>query len=209
MSKAPFLMMTIPSRIKLAEMTTYSLVNKGVARNRIHLFMGVNTKEAKEKGDNRPPQKIVAERILSGWFKEAIQIMNKDNAKGIWWIEDGVALKKKPDELIRFSNKITWHGWLKNLKHYTVGSKLIYFPKHIAEDIYRNHLEGRIPLGHTDRIFRNYGLKHNALHISKTTSIALFKYQSGTGTKKQQEDKAKWKQKFEVPTYKFRVKKKS
>ena len=194
-------MMTIPSRIKLAEMTILSLQKRGIPRNRIYLFMGVDTKEAKEKGDNRPPQKIVAERVLSGWFKRAIEIMNKTRSTGIWYVEDGTKIDVNPDKLIKFYSRISWHGWLKNMKHYIVGAKLIYFPKHIAEDIYRKHLEGRIPLGHIDRVFRNYGLKHNALFVTKSSYVSQFRYKTGTGTEKQRAEKAKWKKKFEVPRY--------
>jgi len=117
-------------------------------------------------------------------------MINRRNAPGFYFIEDNTKLKDNYKNHKLFMDKITWLGWLHNMYHYTVGSKLLYFPKHIVEKMVRE--KNKIPLAHTDRVFKNYGLK-NGLHISPISHITIHSAVSDIGTAKQRAAKAKYK----------------
>ena len=192
--RIPWIIMTAPGRDSKERVTFASLIQHGVNPKNIGVFKNIDLKTTT---DTRPYQKIITEQILQGLFPMALTMINRRNAPGFYFIEDNTLLKQNFKNHYLFGNKITWLGWLKNLATYTVGSKLLYFPKHIVERIVRD--KNKIPLGHTDRVFRNYGLKNNELYISPTSEIAIHTATSDIGTEKEKAAKAKIKNKFAAP----------
>jgi hypothetical protein len=184
--RIPWIIMTAPGRKEKEFNTFYSLLQHGVNTKNIRTFTNI---DIKNKTDPRPYQKVISEKVLKELFPQALAMIKARNAPGFFYVEDNTKLKDDYRNLYLFGNKITWLGWLKNMKHYIVGSKLIYFPKSIVEKMIRD----KIPLGHIDRVFRNFGLKHNALHVSPETQITIGKADSDIGTEEEKAAKAKLK----------------
>ena len=192
--------MTSPGRAEKERLTILSLLQYGVNPKNISSFTNVDLKTTK---DPRPYQKVISEKIIQELMPLALEKIKRNKAPGFFFIEDNTKLKGDYRNLYLFGNKITWLGWLKNMKTYTVGSKLIYFPKSIVERMVRD--KDKIPLGHSDRVFRNYGLKHNALHIAPESQITIGKADSDIGTSAERAAKAKLKDKPQFKSSPTRV----
>ena len=77
--------------------------------------------------------------------------------KGFYWIENSVKIKKSFEDWIkehaptRPHNRPYWMGFTKLLSDYRVGSKVVFFPPAVVDNIEKRFKEGKIKLAHTDR----------------------------------------------------------
>ena len=160
---------------EMVEQSVKSIRELGI-QNEIHLIDG-----------RVPPELNIPRSKLCSWvFKNRILPMTTG---GFFYTEEGVKWVKNP--IVDFKGKIYNRpihiGWTKELSDYTVGSKLVYFPKNISVDLKDNGFK----LQHLDRMIRGlnpirgeYTLASNRkTKIPKELYFRLFKKTSSFGTK--------------------------
>ena len=164
---------TVERRRHLAEATRQSLLDVGVRPDQIVIMNGYDKLDFP---DMKKPY-----LLLTKAFKEKFLKYGIDNNISLFWTEDGTLFKKNPFEIVRKKEKINWLGYIRNLKDYIIGSKLIYFPLPIIKDMYSKNLR----MAHLDRMIRNYALKHDKLVVSPKSHITQMDYPSDWGTEDQ------------------------
>ena len=164
--------LTIERRMNLAQATKQSLLDVGVLEEQIEIIKGYDK-------DNYPDMKRPYLLVVMAFFNWVLPYAI-DNNTSIFYTECGTLFNENPFELLIIKDKINWLGYLRNMKHYIVGAKLIYFPLSIIKEM--NSLEKK-PRAHIDRAIRNYGLKHDCLIVADKSHTTLQDYESAWGTK--------------------------
>ena len=175
-----FVILTIPRRIKLAELTKESLISVGVDEKDIEIIFGYDKLDFP---DMNKPYLLVT----SGFFNFILTRIIFEK-KACYYVECGTMFKENPFNIDIDKTKINWLGYLFSNKSYICGVKCVYIPVAVAEDMMKNKPKR---LAHLDRFLRNYGLKKNCLLVAKSSIIGQFDYESSWGTPTQIERKKK------------------
>ena len=168
--------LTIKRRLHLAEATKQSLLDNGVNENQIEIIIGY---DKLDYPDMKRPYHLVGKALMEIVIPYAI-----DNNTSIFYTECGTLFNENPFDLLVNKDKINWLGYIKKLKDYIIGAKLIYLPLPIMKHII-DKPPPLIRLGHIDRMIRNYALKYNCLEVADKTHISLMDYPSDWGTAEQ------------------------
>ena len=171
-TKIKIVILTIERRMHLAEVTKQSLLDNGVLEEQIEIIKGYDK-------ENYPDMKRPYLLVLMAFYKWVLKYAI-DNDTSIFYTQCGTLFKENPLEIPIVKDKINWLGYIKNMKHYIVGAKLIYIPLSIIKDL--NSLEKK-PKARIDRVIRNYGLKHDCLVVADKSHTTLQEYESAWGTK--------------------------
>jgi len=162
--------LTIRRRIHLANATKQSLLDVGVLEDQIKIIEGFDKQDY--KGMLRP------HLLLSKAFMEFILPYAVENNTSIFYTECGTLFDENPFDISIEEDRINWLGYIRNMKWYIIGSKLVYLPLKSMKDMLRNPP----PMAHLDRMIRNYGRKNDCLVVADQTHIYQMDYPSDWGT---------------------------
>ena len=163
--------LTIKRRMHLAEATKQSLLDNGVDEDQIHIIHGF---DKNDYNGMKNPHTLVARAFLQLVIPYALE-----KHTPIFYTECGVLFNENPFKISIEEDRINWLGYIRNMKWYIVGAKLIYFPLKIMRDIDTNHVR----LAHIDRLIRNYGKEYDCLVVADKSYTYLQSYESDWGTK--------------------------
>jgi len=176
--------LTIKRRMHLALATKQSLLDVGVQEEQIHIIEGYDKEDY--KGMLRP------HLLLSNAFMEFILPYAVENNTSIFYTECGTLFNCNPFDISIEEDRINWLGYIRNMKWYIIGTKLIYLPLTIIKDMVTNPP----PMAHLDRMIRNYGRKNDCLVVADETHISQMNYASDWGTVEQLKRKENLKNKI-------------
>jgi hypothetical protein len=166
-----FVILTIPRRIKLAELTKESLISVGVDEKDIEIIFGYDKLDFP---DMDRPYLLVTSAFFNFILTKIIF-----EKKALYYVECGTMFKENPLNIDIDKTKINWLGYLFSKKSYICGVKCVYLPIETAEDMMKNKPKR---LAHLDRYIRNYGIKKNKLIVLNSSIIGQFQYDSDWGT---------------------------
>ena len=173
----PYFIMTAPNRDLQYKNTLKSLEVAGIEKKRIKKIMGFDYALFP---DMKKKYALLLKAFTDKFLPEALKFANK--GIGSYWIEDGSKLQEKPKLIDK--SKINWLGYINHMKHYTVGSKFIYFPPAIIKDLYNK--KDTIKPQHIDRFIKNYGEKNNKLVVAPKSFVYQTIYERATPATKAQ-----------------------
>ncbi len=162
--------LTIRRRMHLAKATKQSLLDVGVLEEQIHIVEGYDKEDY--KGMLRP------HLLVSKAFMDIILPYAVENNTSIFYTECGTLFDENPFDISIEEDRINWVGYIRNMKWYIVGVKLVYLPLPIIKDM----LRVPPPRAHLDRMIRNYGRKNDCLVVADETHIYQMHYPSDWGT---------------------------
>ena len=119
--------LTIRRRMHLALATKQSLLDNGVDEDQIHIIEGYDKEDY--KGMLRP------HHLLTKGFMELVLPYAIFKHTSIFYTECGTLFNGNPFKIRVEEDRINWLGYIRNMKWYIVGTKLIYLPLSIMKDI--------------------------------------------------------------------------
>lgn len=165
--------LTIRRRMHLALATKQSLLDNGVDEEQIHIIEGYDKNDYNEM---KRSYHLVTKAFMDFILPYAIE----ENSS-IFYTEDGVLFDENPFKIILEEDRINWLGYIRNMKWYIIGVKLLYLPLPIIKDM----LKVRPRLAHLDRMIRNYAIKNDCLVVAEKSHIYQMDYPSDWGTEEQ------------------------
>ena len=165
--------LTIKRRMHLALATKQNLLEHGVLEDQIQILEGYDKEDY--KGMLRP------HLLVSKAFMNIVLPFAVENNTSIFYTECGTLFNCNPFDISIDEDHINWLGYIRNMKCYIIGVKLVYLPLSIIEDM----IEVKPPLAHLDRMIRNYGKKNDCLSVANESHIYQMDYPSDWGTKEQ------------------------
>lgn len=165
--------LTIKRRMHLALATKQSLLEHGVDEDQIKIVEGYDKEDY--KGMLRP------HLLVSKAFMDIVIPCAVENNTSIFYTECGTLFNCNPFDISIDEDHINWLGYIRKMKLYIIGVKLVYLPLSIIEDM----IEVKPPLAHLDRMIRNYGIKNDCLSIANESHIYQMDYPGDWGTKEQ------------------------
>ena len=163
--------LTIKRRMHLANATKQSLLDLEVDEDQIHIIEGYDKEDYQGM--------IHPHHLVTKAFMDLVLPYAIFKHTPIFYTECGVLFNENPFKISVEENRINWLGYIRNLKWYIVGAKLIYLPLSIMKDI-KNKPP---PMSHIDRMIRNYGRNNDCLIVVDKSYTYLQSYESDWGTK--------------------------
>jgi len=182
--KVPAFVPFVPSEKEVAEKTKASILkhNPGLA---VILVDGTTPSDIPK-----------TKRVSWVFFNKLIPTYRQRGYKnGFYFIESGVKVKKDFKDWIKEhapdkpKDRPYWMGFTKVLSDYRVGSKVVFFPPAVVNDMENRQKEGSLRLTHTDRMVMGLNpVLGKEKKVGRTTLpgddlFALFPKKSGFGTK--------------------------
>lgn len=163
--------LTIRRRMKLALATKQSLLDVEVDEDQIHIIEGYDKLDY--------PGMLNPHHLVTKAFMDLVLPYAIFKHTSIFYTECGTLFNKNPFKISIEEDRINWLGYIRNMKWYIVGAKLIYIPLSIIKDI-----KNKPPrMAHIDRMIRNYGRKNDCLIVADKSYTNLQDYESDWGTK--------------------------
>lgn len=181
--------LTIKRRMHLALETKQSLLDVGVNEDQIHIIEGYDKEDY--KGMLNP------HHLLTKAFMNFILPYAIFKPSSIYYTECGTLFDENPFDISIDEDRINWLGYIRNMKSYIIGTKLIYLPLPIIKDM----IEAKPRMAHLDRMIRNYGKKNDCLVVANKTHIYQMDYESDWGTVEQLKRKKVLKNKIKKSVY--------
>lgn len=181
--------LTIKRRMHLALATKQSLLDVGVLEDQIHIIEGYDKLDYLGMLN---PHHLVCKAFMDMILPYAIF-----KHTSIFYTECGTLFDENPFDISIDEDSINWLGYIRNMKSYIIGVKLVYFPLSIIKDI-----KNKPPrMAHLDRMIRNYGKKNDCLVVANETHIYQMDYESDWGTLEQLKRKKVLKNKIKKSVY--------
>lgn len=147
--------------------------------------------------DGKAPSDLPSSKKLTWVFFNKVVQAYRDRGfqRGFYYVESGVKIKKPFKDWIKEhapdkpKDRPYWMGFTKVLSDYRVGSKVLFFPPAVVDDIEKRYKEGKLKLQHTDRMIQGLNpVLGKEKKVGKTTLpgddlFALFPKKSAFGTK--------------------------
>lgn len=181
------IILTIYRRMHLALATKKSLMEHGVKSEEIMIIEGFDKLDFP---DMNMPHRLLTRAFFERWLPLALQLHGH-----CYYVEDGTLFNENPLLINKQYNKINWLGYIFNQKHYTCGTKCIYFPREIIK-LMSFEPPDKKRWGHLDRVIRKYGEEKDILYVLPSPIISQMNYKSDWGTKHQLLEKERKKKKM-------------
>ena len=184
-----FVILTIESRIELANETKQSLVDVGVNPEDIVFMFGYDKKDY--------PNMKKPYTLISRYFIDSILPAVEKVGEDMFYVEDGTLFSCNPLDYIVDRRKIVWMGYIFRHVNYICGSKCIYIPLDVVSKLIAKQIKR---FSHIDRLIRNFGILNNNMLVLDQSIIYQAEYESSWGTTCQKDRKAMFKNKLLLKT---------
>jgi len=172
---------SIQSRQSQANKTYQDLLSLGIDQKDIIIDNGYTMADFPDLPQNKKHHLLhynLFDRLLPFAIERKIDLV---------YMEDSIKPLGKVSDFDIDREKINWLGYIWENTHYICGAKMVHIPYHICTRLYKNRNKLRPQF--IDRLFRNYGLKHDCLNLSPKSKIRIYKDESSWGNSKYQKDR--------------------
>ena len=187
----------VKKKVKIPVMMPFLEREKAVAEKTKASILKHNPNVVVVMVDGTAPQDLPSSKKLTWVFFNKVIPAYRDRGfrKGFYYVESGVKIKKPFKEWIKEhapdkpKDRPYWMGFTKVLSDYRVGSKVVFFPPAVVDDIEKRHKEGKLKLQHTDRMIQGLNpVLGKEKKVGRSTLpgddlFALFPKKSAFGTK--------------------------